>query len=117
MSLAFKQTFASASRLTINPTSYETDSSGDLGFDSGQYEETVVTGLDEEMRKRAGRTLFSIPTAVAPAGNVTASGLVTMRVGGTQSIRRGSYLVVLKRQAGKWLIVQQATTEISLTGK
>src|ERR1022692_1715166 len=39
----FKQIFASASRLTINLTSDETDTSGDLGFDSGQYEETIPT--------------------------------------------------------------------------
>ena len=93
----FGQMFASASRLTMNPESDRSDSSGDLGFDGGHYEETVVTG--------GGIRGAIIRGAVIQGG------------GGTQSVHRGNYLVVLKRLTGKWLIVQQATTEVPQTGK
>lgn len=49
--------------------------SGNLAYDSGTYEETIISG-------------------------------------GVTRATRGDYLLVLKRQAGRWLIVQQAWTDL-----
>ncbi|MCU1299782.1 MAG: Ketosteroid isomerase [Candidatus Sulfotelmatobacter sp.] len=93
----FKQIFDSASGLRIKLDSDKTDSSGELGFDSGRYEETIT--------QAGGGTVMS---------GIVASGIVVSG-GGSQSEHRGSYLSVLRRQTERWLIVQQATTETAQT--
>ena len=89
----FNQLFGAASRVFIKPESDNTDISGDLGFDSGHYEETVK-------RPGGGSAMTNSSMANSSIGG-----------GGGQTQQTGSYLVVLRRQTGKWLIVQQAFTE------
>ena len=90
----FRELFSSASALTITLDSVKTDSSGELGYDSGQYEEAITHG-----------------GGVAISGNVTISGNASISGGGGRTQKRGTYLVVLKRERGNWLIAQQAITE------
>jgi uncharacterized protein (TIGR02246 family) len=83
----FEQIFDSALGLTIRLDSQRSGSSGDLGYDAGVYEETI--------RRSDGGLLA---------------------VGSTrETIRHGAYMVVARRTAGKWLIVQQALTEVPQT--
>ena len=65
----FKQRMDSGDTGTATVNSQHSDSSGDLAYESGEFDEAIAAG---------GRH------------------------------NRGSYLVVLKRESGNWLIVQQA---------
>jgi ketosteroid isomerase-like protein len=85
-----KHIFDSAPSIHIQLMSDRTDSSGDLAFDSGTYENTLA----------GGGSAF---------GNSTLSNSVI--TGGGQTKTQGSYLVVAKKQTGKFLIGQQAITE------
>jgi ketosteroid isomerase-like protein len=90
----FKNIFDSASTLTITLTSQTSGSSGQLAYDSGSYDETI----------RPHGTTISGKTSIS--GSVSISG-----GGGVPQKARGSYLIVLRREANKLLIVQQAVTE------
>jgi ketosteroid isomerase-like protein len=92
----FKQILDSATTMTIKVSSEKTDSSGDLGYDGGSYEQTIVRG---------GGAVIS--------GKAVVSGNAVIGGGGGQTKTTGNYLVVLRRETGKWLIVQQAITEIT----
>jgi uncharacterized protein (TIGR02246 family) len=89
----FKQMFGSISSADVTVDSKGTDVLGDLGYDSGLYDEVIV---------RPGVVL---------GGGVTISGGAQIGGGGSRVASHGSYLVVLRRRAGVWLIVQQASVE------
>jgi uncharacterized protein (TIGR02246 family) len=86
----FKQILDSAPSIHIQLMSDGTDSSGDLAFDSGTYEDTLAGG---------GATF----------GNSAVFNSAVFGGGQTKTV--GSYLVVARKQAGKWLFSQQAITE------
>jgi ketosteroid isomerase-like protein len=65
------------------------DCSGDIAYESGTYTQDLAGGA-------------------AVAGNYTISGNWAMNAGGKHV--EGNYLVVLKREDRKWLIVQHAAT-------
>jgi hypothetical protein len=89
----FKQLFDSATSVDAKVTSESTHAVGELGYDSGTYEETIV----------GGGTKIS--------GKVVISGNVKIQGGGSRSISNGCYLVVLKYESDNWLIVEQASTQ------
>jgi ketosteroid isomerase-like protein len=89
----FKQLFDSATTVDTKVASESTYAAGELGYDSGTYEQTVTRG---------GTTI---------SGGVTISGNVKIQGGGARSISSGSYLVVLKHKSNNWLIVEQASTQ------
>jgi uncharacterized protein (TIGR02246 family) len=79
----FEQIFGTAVGLTIRLDSQRSGTSGDLGYDAGVYEETI--------RRSDGGLLAA---------------------GGTrETLRHGSYVIVIRRAGGNWRIVQQALTE------
>jgi ketosteroid isomerase-like protein len=90
----FKRLFNSPASLNIQLNSKNTDSSVELAYDSGTYEETSRTG--------AGVSQLLLTGAGGPD---------------IQTKQEGNYLWVLKSQANKLLIVQQASTEKSLTSQ
>ncbi len=89
----FKELFESATAVDAKVASESTHAAGELGYDSGTYEQTVIRG---------GTTI---------RGNVVISGNVKIQGGGSRSISSGSYLVVLKYESHHWLIVEQASTQ------
>lgn len=72
----------------VSVQSVTLDCSGEISYDSGTYTE-------------------DIPGGATITGGVTITGGATITGNGH---REGNYLVVLKRQSGKWLIVQHAST-------
>jgi ketosteroid isomerase-like protein len=93
ISAYFKRLFDSATTLTIKLDSDQSDTAGQLGYDSGRYEGTVGHG---------GAIIF---------GGAVISGGVISGGGGLRK-HLGNYLVILKGQAAAWLIVQQAIAEV-----
>lgn len=94
----FKNTFDSVSTLTVTLASQTSDSSGQLVYDSGSYDETIV------------------PSGTTISGKTSISGSVSISGGGgIPQKTHGSYLVVLRREANKLLIVQQAVTQTTET--
>ena len=92
----FKAIFDGASSLNIRVDSKKEYASGELEYDNGVYEDTVT---------RAGGVSFG--------GNIALGGNLAVGGGGGKSTTQGSYLVVVRRDNGRWLIVQQATTEVT----
>jgi len=95
----FVQLFESVATADVSVDSKDTGVSGELGYDSGVYDQVVV---------RPGTSI---------QGNVTLSGSVRVSGGGSPVKSHGSYLVVLSRKGGKWLIVQQASVDMSANSK
>lgn len=83
----FKELFNSTSTLAIRLDSEKVETSSDLGYDSGKYEETVRQGAGSGSSGPGGR-------------------------GGVETKHFGNYLAVLRHRTGNWLIVQQAVTEV-----
>jgi ketosteroid isomerase-like protein len=89
----FKQLFDSTTAVDVKVVSESTHAAGELGYDSGTYEQTVT---------RSGTTI---------SGKVVLSGNVKIQGGGVRSVSSGSYLVVLKYESNNWQIVEQASTQ------
>jgi uncharacterized protein (TIGR02246 family) len=83
--------------------------SGELAYDHGQYEETIVerpsTGLGASGASRSGRA-----GGIPPAGQ-SLGGLSRPDAGSPPLHLAGSYLFVYRRDHGKWLITAQMWTE------
>lgn len=90
----FKKLLDPSSNRVMRLNAEKTDWLAEIAYENGEYEETV--------------SWPRISGAVSISGNVSFSG------GGGETKHKGSYLVVLRRHEGKWLIVEQAITEVAL---
>ena len=68
-------------------------SSGDLGYDTGSFQNTVTTA------------------GVMISGKVMITGKVSMTGGGGTKVVEGNFAVIPKKDHGKWLIVEQISIE------
>jgi ketosteroid isomerase-like protein len=92
----FKNLFDSATTLDVKVGSEITKSDGELGYDSGSYEQVVMRG------------------GTKISGGVVISGNVTIQGGGSREVSNGSYLVVLRHESNNWVIIQQVSTQRAL---
>ena len=78
---------------TLKLTVDKFGSSGDLGYDSGSFQNAVSTG------------------GTVIGGSVRISGNMTIGGGGGMRKVEGNFAVILKKDHGKWLIVEQISIE------
>lgn len=84
------QKLMESGNVQLTVSSLKGDTSGELSYDSGSFDETITTG------------------GVMIKGGVVIKGGVKVS-GGDSKKEHGSYLVVLKKEKGKLLIVQHAS--------